>query len=424
MVDKADKKVLAKHEAIKVAIANMDKQFGNKTGVPTIRRFGDIPKRVDIPSISFGISSVDDASYCGGVPQGKLIEIFGPESSGKSYLTLKLMASAQKAGKYVCLFDIEQSFDEEWAEKQGIDVDNLYYMNDMPGRIMSAENVLDCVYESVHKNSFDLIVVDSTAALVPEKELSGSIGDQDYALLARSMSKALRKIISELAKKNTTCIFINQIRDSMAKKMNPNQDTTTTPGGRALKFYSHQRINVVGREKIWSEENGKKVVVARNSFVKFVKNKVARPFGECEMQIVFDSSMLNPVTKLCEIAKRLKLIKKASGYLKLAKVFSESGTDLIDTGSETILEVADFIVRHNMVNIVYDKVLETAKSTNTEIDVEEMKVIEKIKSEPESVKSPLESKIVEKIDSDLDDGDEEEDAELEKIDKEISEKEE
>lgn len=419
-----DKKVLAKQEAMKVAISNISKQVGNKSKFPAIVRYGDI-KRSNIPSISFGISSVDEASYCGGIPQGKLIEIFGPESSGKSYLTLKLMASAQKAGLEVLLFDIEQSFDEEWAAKQGVDVENIYYLNDIPDMVMSAENVLDYVYNAVKEGKFGLIVVDSTAALVPEKELTGSIGDQDYALLARSMSKALRKIISELSKTNTTCVFINQIRDSMARSQNPNADMTTTPGGRALKFYSHQRINVVGREKIYSEENGKKFVVARNSFVKFVKNKVARPFGECEMQIVFDSSLLNPVSKLCEIAKRFKLIRKHSGSMRLSKIFSEDGSEPVDTGVEAMAGVADFVVKNNLVMKLYEKTLEAVEAAKSTLDPEEAKIIEKIKTDPSSIRSPLDSNVkVETTDFKVDqeNKEDEEDEEMATIDKEIAEK--
>jgi len=416
-----DKKNLAKQEAMKIAISNISKQVGNKSKIPAIMRYGDI-KRTNIPSISFGISAVDEASYCGGVPQGKLIEIFGPESSGKSYLTLKLIASAQKIGMEVLLFDIEQSFDEFWAAKQGVDVDNIYYLNDIPDMSMSAENVLDYVYNSVKEGKFGLIVVDSTAALVPEKELSGSIGDQDYALLARSMSKALRKIISELSKTNTTCVFVNQIRDSMARSQNPNADMTTTPGGRALKFYSHQRINVVGREKIYSEENGKKYVVARNSFVKFIKNKVARPFGECEMQIVFDSSLLNPITKLCEIAKRFKLIRKHSGTMRLSKIFSDDGSEPVDTGSDSIAQVADFVVKNNLVIKLYDRTLETVETTKSILDPEEVKIIEKIKTDPSSIRSPLDSNVkIETTDYKVAQEDDD-DEEMSTIDKEISEK--
>jgi recombination protein RecA len=325
-------------------LANIEKSMGNKSGKPTFSRFKDI--EVDnTPVISFGIPAVDDASYCGGIPRGKMIEIFGPESSGKSLLTLYLIASAQKAGNDCALLDVEQSFDPIWAKKHGVDVNNLVFSNEFE----SGENAIEYAYQLCRSGAFALVVVDSTAALTPRSELEGSL--EDNAVVgeqARLMSRGCRKIISACSEGNTTCCFINQVRDKIGVMYgNPE----TTPGGKALRFYSHQRIRVSTKEKIKASDK----VVGQISRVTFVKNKTARPFGQCEFKIIFDAQALNPVVMLCTEARALKLIKPHSGILRILGLEAKP----IITGVTSLVEVADYIVKNNLVIDLLNKVIET-----------------------------------------------------------------
>ena len=380
--------------AARAAVLNIEKQMGNK-GKSVIERFGDDVERVNIKAISFGNNDVDSASYCGGIPQGKLIELFGPESSGKSLLSLWLIASAQKMGKVVLLIDVEQSFDPDWARKQGVDVENLFIISEMPDDDMSAERILDYAIKACDSGAFGLIVLDSTAALVPQKELEGSIGDQDYALLARIMSKACRQIMSKCGATDTTFVFINQIRDKMGVTYG---DTTTTPGGKALKFYCHQRINVVADKKIIIDNGGKKVVVARRSKVKFVKNKVARPFGECEIEIVFDETLLNPVVRLCEVAKSLGLVRKRNDEFRISKEFSQDGKP-VETGAKTMPELANYIVKNNYVNALLDSSIKIADELKLKDNYDDEKdrvddIIYKIKEDPSLIVAPTLEKVL------------------------------
>lgn len=391
---KEEKKVNPAILAAKAAIANIEKAMGNK-GKPAITRFGDAVEKVSIPSISFNNKAIDEASYCGGVPQGKIVELFGPESSGKSLLSLWLMASAQKMGKMVLLIDVEQSFDPDWARRHGVDVENLFIINDMPDDQMTAENILDYAVKACASGAFGLIVLDSTAALVPQKEFDGSIGDQDYALLARIMSKACRQIMGNCGATNTTFVFINQIREKMGVTYG---DNTTTPGGKALRFYSHQRINVVAAKKIVIENGGKKIVVARRSKVIFVKNKVARPFGECEIEIVFDETLLNPMVRLCEVVKSLGLVRKRNDEFRISKEFSEDGKP-IETKTSTIPQLANFIVDNKLVTVLVDAAIKLADELKAKENYDDDKdrvddIIYKIKEDPSLVIAPTLEKVL------------------------------
>lgn len=352
-----------KVDAENTIIANLEKQMGIKDPKKfIIKKFGDIKNSYhQLAVISFGDLKVDAASNCGGIPRGKMVEIFGPESGGKSLLTLRLIASAQKMGLKCCLVDVEQSFDPKWAALQGVDTDNLYIIDEN----LSAERILDYVVAICESGEFGLVVVDSTAALIPEKELEGSVSDQDYALLARAMSKACKKIAGQCGATDTTCIFINQIREKMGVTFG---DKTTTPGGKSLKFYSHQRIRVTPGETIKVKEGDKMVVVARKSYVKFVKNKVARPFGECIMEIVFDASALNPVVKLCNIGKatEFKAIAVRDGEFTINKDIVEAKKNL-PTGTNTMVDLAKYIVRENLVVKIIEYI-NSIKEENPEIE--------------------------------------------------------
>lgn len=401
-----------------VAISNIEKQMGNKDYKknPVIKS-ASLRANCTVEVISFGVKAVDNASNCGGVPKGKMIEVFGPESGGKSYLTLRLIASVQRTGRRALLIDAENSFDPVWATSHGVNLDLLDIIDDP----MSAEVALEWVKNSCDSSIYGLIVVDSTAALVPGDELEGKISDQSVGLLARIMSRACRTIMQSCSKTETTVVFINQIRDKIAMGGKPMfGDTTSTPGGRALKFYCHQRINVVPLQKISVEENGKKVVVGRTSIVKFVKNKVARPFGECVMEIIFDADSMNPTVRLCKIARKssVKTVSVYKDEFRISKDLSSDGK-VICTGTNTIVNLADYLVKNKMVDLVLQgsiKALEYLKD-NGDLDEEgesDLDYLESLSAEPLSLISPLANAVseVSKIQSDVDETTEEDDKEF------------
>jgi len=367
-----------KNAGLDAIISNIEKQMKDK-GV--IVRYGDI-KKEEYQTISFGYPDVDEASNCGGIARGKIIEIFGPESGGKSFLTLKLIASAQKAGLACCLVDVEQSFEAKWAAKHGVNVDDLFVIS----KPMSAESNLDYVDLLCKSGGFGLVVVDSTAALIPQKELEGSISDQDYALLARALSKGVKKIVSGCGQTGTTCVFINQIREKMGVMFgNPE----TTPGGRALRFYAHQRIMVVPGTKVKMMDGDKEKVVARKSKVTFVKNKTAAPFGECEIEIVFLEGALNPLVKLCNLAKDYKLIGMRNSLFQIKKEVLSLAKNL-DTGASTIIELADYVVKNGYVKEICDAYVAAVEEEDKKIDKSVVDLIAK----PDEAVSPLAGKTV------------------------------
>jgi recombination protein RecA len=382
-----------KNQGLEAIIANIEKQCGG-TGV--IQKFGDIPKTSGWDTIlSFGYPDVDEASNCGGIARGKVIEIFGQESGGKSFLSLKLIASAQKQDLACCLVDAENSFDSKWAEKHGVDSENLYIIKcterikgvDLP---MSAERILDYVAAICSNGGFGLVVIDSTAALIPQKELEGSVGDQDYALLARAMSKALRKIVVGCGATKTTCVFLNQIREKMGVVFgNPE----TTPGGRALRFYSHQRIAVTPGSVTKVKDGLKEKIVSRKSTVRFVKNKVAAPMGSCTIEIVFDEASLNPLVTLCNAAKDMKLVGMREGIWQIKKTVTGDKKN-IDTGTSTIVQLADYLVKNNLVNKIIEAYISAKEQEDEKVEKSIQAIIDEFEKNPNSMVSPLEGKSV------------------------------
>ena len=293
MADERTEKV----RAIDLAVSQIEKQFGKGS----IMRLGSKEAVVPISIISTGAISLDAALGVGGMPRGRVVEIFGPESSGKTTLALQVVAEAQKAGGMAAFVDAEHALDPAYARKLGVDVDNLLISQPDYG-----EQALEIAEALVRSNAIDVLVVDSVAALVPKAELEGEMGDSHMGLQARLMSQALRKLTGIVSKSRTCMVFINQIREKIGV-MFGNPETTT--GGRALKFYSSIRADI---RRIAAIKEGD-VVVGSRTRVKVVKNKVAAPFRECEFDIMYGEG-ISREGDLIDLAVNHNVVEKSGAW--------------------------------------------------------------------------------------------------------------
>jgi len=300
-----DKLAAARKKNLDLAITQIQKDFGEAA----IMRLGD-DNRMDVEAIPTGNLLIDRALGVGGFPRGRIVEIFGPESSGKTTLTLTAIAQAQKGGGLAAFIDVEHALDPQYARRLGVDLDNL-----LVSQPTSGEEALQICETLVRSNAIDVIVLDSVAALVTKQELAGEIGDSTVGTQARLMSAAMRKLTGLISRARTTCIFTNQIREKIGVMFGSPE---TTPGGRALKFFSSVRVDIRRIGQIKATDGS---VIGSRTKIKVVKNKVAPPFTDAEFDIMYNEG-ISSVGSLIDVAQEFDIIQKRGSW------FSYDGNQL------------------------------------------------------------------------------------------------
>ena len=340
-----------KKKALEAALGQIEKQFGKGS----VMKLGDV-SAMNIEAIPTGALSLDVALGIGGIPKGRIIEVFGPETSGKTTLALHMIAEAQKAGGEAAFIDAEHALDPVYAKHLGVDIDNLIVSQPDTG-----EQALEIAEALVRSGAIDIIVVDSVAALVPKAEIDGDMGDAHVGLQARLMSQALRKLTGVLNKSNTAIVFINQLREKVGIMFgNPE----TTPGGRALKFYSSVRLDIRRIENI--KQDGE--VVGSRVRVKVVKNKVAPPFREAEFDITYGKG-ISKTGNIVDLAVNLDIIQKSGSWFGYDGTRIAQGRENVKKYLEENPEVMEEIEKK--VRAKYNEAFEKSLSDDIQEDEEQ-----------------------------------------------------
>ena len=363
----------AKKKALETALEQIEKQFGKGA----VMKLGD-NTAMQVEAISTGSLGLDMALGVGGVPRGRIIEVYGPESSGKTTLALHILAQAQRNGGAAAFIDVEHALDPKYAEALGVDIDNLLVSQPDTG-----EQAMEICEALVRSGAIDAIIIDSVAAMVPKQEIEDGMGDSHVGLHARLMSQAMRKLTSVIGKTNTVCVFINQLREKVGVMYGSPEVTT---GGRALKYYSSVRIDV---RKVESLKDSSGQFIGNHTRAKVVKNKVAPPFREAEFDIMFGEG-ISKVGELIDVGVKLDIVQKSGAWFNYGDIRLGQGRDNAKQFLKDNPEIADDIEGQIRANA--DKLYnmsKPAKGKAVKADAAQDKA-EDIKDEP-VIKAPTRS---------------------------------